>query len=87
MRCGSQLHDLGERFFVGEGPPYDVRLKWQRAALELLASKLARVQKHTEYQQDTGFQAPGYKRDTRPPQPGTLAWDAWNQISEETPAE
>jgi hypothetical protein len=47
-----------------------------------LATKLLLVQRHAEYQQDTGFQAPGYKKDTRPPQPGSLAWDAWNQIKE-----
>ncbi len=83
MRCGKPLAMLGWAFFLDGRTPWDVRLKWQRAALQLLASKLLRVQKHIEYQQDTSFHAPGHKKDTRSPEPGSLALDAWDHIGKE----
>jgi DNA-directed RNA polymerase subunit RPC12/RpoP len=81
-RCGKPL-EMGATFFFGGSISWDVRLNWQRTALRLLAAKLLRVQKHTEYQRDTGFQAPGYVKDIQPPQPGSLALDAWCQVGEE----
>jgi hypothetical protein len=87
MRCGKPFPMLGCAFFLDGKTPYDIRLKWLRAALELLASKLLRVEKHTEYEQDTSFRSPGYKKDIHPPRPGSLAWDAWNRISQECPEE
>jgi DNA-directed RNA polymerase subunit RPC12/RpoP len=87
LRCGKPFPMLGWAFFLDGTTPYDIRLKWLRAAVELLASKLLRAQQHTEYEQDTGFRSPGHKKDTRPPLPGSLALDAWNQISKECPEE
>jgi hypothetical protein len=83
MRCGKPLVWMGAMFFLGGDTPWDVRLNWQRIAVQLLASKLVLVQRHTEYQQDTGFQSAGYTKDTRPRQPGSLALDAWDQIDKE----
>jgi hypothetical protein len=80
MRCGQPLSMLGWAFFLGGKPPFDVLLNWQRAALELLASKLMLVQNHAEYERATTFQAPGHKKDSRPRQPGSLAPDAWDKI-------
>jgi hypothetical protein len=82
--CGRCVQQLGDFFFHTKGgqrlkwgEEVQMRVRWSRVVLALLAARVLRVQHHREYERDTGLQAVGVEKDTRPAAPGTLAAEAW----------